>query len=187
MTNSSRVLFDWTALRVAVSFVSRSRVTSLVLVGSLGIALTGCAAITTSPSWVGGGMAVTGPIRIAEQEAELELETRRMQPDEIAARHVLVMHKDSKSRPDEVTRTKEQALARARECLERIRGGADFTAMVEVYSDEPGASERGGDLGVFKRTTMVKSFSDAAFALKVGEVSEIVETTFGFHVIKRTR
>ncbi len=180
VTNSTRVLFDRTA---------SSLLTSCLLTVGVAVFAVGCAAITTSPAWVGGGMAVTGPLRIAEDEAayNLDLETRRMQPDEIAARHVLVMHKDSKARPEEVTRSKQEAMLRAKECLEKVRGGADFTAMVEVYSDEPGASERGGDLGVFKRATMVKSFSDAAFALKIGEVSEIVETTFGFHIIKRTR
>jgi len=58
--------------------------------------------------------------------------------------------------------------------------------MVKAYSDEPGAVERAGDLGVFDRSQMVKPFADMAFALKVGEVSEIVETVYGFHIIKRT-
>jgi parvulin-like peptidyl-prolyl isomerase len=58
--------------------------------------------------------------------------------------------------------------------------------MVKEYTDEPGGAERGGDLGVFDRGLMVKPFADAAFALKVGEVSEVVETKYGFHVIKRT-
>jgi parvulin-like peptidyl-prolyl isomerase len=115
-----------------------------------------------------------------------EMERQAREPDSIRARHVLVMHKESKAKPEDVTRTKEQALARAKQCLLELRGGADFGAMVSKYSDEPGASERGGDLGVFKRETMVKGFSDAAFELKVGEISEVVQTDYGYHVIKRT-
>ena len=74
----------------------------------------------------------------------------------------------------------------AQEALLKIRGGAAFEEVVKAYTDEPGGAERTGDLGVFDRTTMVKPFTDAAFALKIGEVSEIVETKFGFHIIKRT-
>ncbi len=61
-----------------------------------------------------------------------------------------------------------------------------FEEVVKQYTDEPGGAERGGDLGIFQRATMVKQFADAAFALKVGEVGEVVETKYGFHVIKRT-
>jgi len=85
-----------------------------------------------------------------------------------------------------VTRTREEARKRAQECLVQIRSGADFDDMVARCSDEPGAAERGGDLGVFERTSMVKGFSDVAFALKIGEVSELVETPYGFHIVKRT-
>ena len=58
--------------------------------------------------------------------------------------------------------------------------------MVKQYTDEPGGAERSGDLGTFERGTMVKPFADAAFGLKVGEVSEVVETKYGFHIIRRT-
>ncbi len=148
-----------------------------------------CAAITTSPSWVGGGMANTGPLfppaEMEPEEAQPTLGSER--PDEIGARHVLVMHVDSQAKPEEVTRSREEALARVKECLHKLRSGADFTEMVIAYSDEPGAAERAGDLGVFRQEVMVKAFADAAFTLKVGEISEIVETDYGFHIIKRTR
>ncbi|MEM9877582.1 MAG: peptidylprolyl isomerase [Myxococcota bacterium] len=113
--------------------------------------------------------------------------SRAGQPAEIGARHILVMHEESQSRPEGVERSRAEARVRATECLVKLRGGADFTEMVEAYSDEPGAAERGGDLGMFSRDVMVKPFADAAFGLKVGEVSELVETVFGFHLIKRTR
>jgi peptidyl-prolyl cis-trans isomerase NIMA-interacting 1 len=58
--------------------------------------------------------------------------------------------------------------------------------VVAEYSDEPGAAQRGGDLGKFGKKQMVRKFSEAAFKLEIGEVSEVVESEFGFHVIKRT-
>jgi parvulin-like peptidyl-prolyl isomerase len=148
----------------------------------------GCGPLATSPAWVGGGLAVTQPIREAEEEARVDAEAEALakQPKEIGARHVLVMHAESQRKPEGVDRTRAEARKRAEECLLKLRSGADFGAMVKEYSDEPGAAERGGDLGVFERNSMVKGFADAAFSLRVGEVSEIVETPFGFHIIKRT-
>ncbi len=150
--------------------------------------LAGCTTLATSPSYVGGGMAISAPVREAEEDARIEAERSitAKQPTEIGAKHILVMHSASLRKPEGVTRSREEAQKRAKECLLKIRGGADFDAMVKECSDEPGATERNGDLGVFERSAMVKSFADAAFALKIGEVSEVVETTFGFHIIKRT-
>ena len=108
------------------------------------------------------------------------------QPLEISARHLLVSYKGGLRASPGVGRSKLEAKARAEEAQKRAAAGEDFVTLVKQYSDEPGAGERGGDLGKFERSSMVPAFANAAFALKVGEVSAVVETQFGFHVILRT-
>ena len=108
------------------------------------------------------------------------------QPTEISARHLLVSYKGGLRASPGIGRSKLEARARAEEAQKRAAAGEDFVALVKQYSDEPGAAERGGDLGKFDRSSMVPAFANAAFALKVGEISAVVETQFGYHVIKRT-
>jgi hypothetical protein len=108
--------------------------------------------------------------------------------DRIAARHILVMYQGSMRAPPNVTRTQAEARTRAEEVLRKAREpGADFARLAGEYSDEPRAGERGGDLGEFGRGQMVGPFETAAFALQPGQVSDIVETPFGYHVILRYR
>ena len=107
-------------------------------------------------------------------------------PAEISASHLLVQYAGSQSAKPAIVRNKEQARVRAEEALKRARAGEDFAALVKEYSDEPGAAERAGALGRFPHHAMVKPFADAAFHLKVGEISNVVESPFGFHVILRT-
>lgn len=112
----------------------------------------------------------------------------QLPPDTFGAKHVLVMHKDSRRVPPGITRTKEEALARAKEALAKAKApGAKFEDVVASYSDEPNAAARGGNLGNFRKGAMVKEFQDGLEATKVGEISDIVETPFGYHVILRTR
>jgi NIMA-interacting peptidyl-prolyl cis-trans isomerase 1 len=107
--------------------------------------------------------------------------------DAIIAQHVLVIYKGAKRAPNGVTRSKADAKARAHEALAKIRSGTSFEDAVKAYSDDAGSVDRMGSLGKFRRDAMDPAFAAAAFALKVGEVSDVVETPFGFHIIKRTQ
>ncbi len=75
---------------------------------------------------------------------------------------------------------------RAEKARDQLATGASFDDVVSEYSDEPGAATRGGTLGAVKREELAPPFADAAFRLEVDQVSHVVETKFGFHVIMRT-
>ncbi|WP_438028341.1 peptidylprolyl isomerase [Sorangium sp. So ce233] len=104
------------------------------------------------------------------------------------AKHLLVMYKGSRRAPPTVERTKEEAQARATEAMKKAKADpSKFADIVKEYSDEPGADKRGGDLGKFPKGAMVPEFQAGLEKIKVGEVSDLVETPFGFHVILRTQ
>ena len=105
-------------------------------------------------------------------------------PEEIAASHILIAYEGAER--SEAGRTKEEAKKLAGEVHEKaLAEGADFAALAREYSDGP-SKDKGGDLGTFKKGVMAPAFEEAAFKLEVGEISELVETPFGFHIIKRT-
>ncbi len=106
------------------------------------------------------------------------LDTR--EDKEIAANHILVCFKGA-TRCDKNT-SKEDARALA-EDIKKKATPQNFVELAKQYSTEPGASQRGGDLGWFGKGAMVKSFEDTVFPLKKGDISPIVETEFGFHII----
>jgi len=80
--------------------------------------------------------------------------------------------------------TKQQAKAKADALLKDLKAGKDFAAAAKENSQDPGSAPNGGDLGYFEKGQMVPPFEQAAFALKAGEMSEVVETQFGYHIIK---
>ena len=106
----------------------------------------------------------------------------------ITAQHVLISYKGAKGAPLAVTRTKDQAHARAVEALKKAKDPAmDFQDVVNIYSDDLGSKERLGSVGKIKRENVFKEFADAAWQLDVDEISEVVESPAGFHIIKRNQ
>lgn len=103
-----------------------------------------------------------------------------MQPEAVRASHILV-----KVEPGADAATKQAARAKADDVLKQVKAGGDFAALAQQHSQD-GSAAGGGDLGFFPRGQMTKAFEDAAFGMKAGQVSEIVETEFGFHIIKVT-
>ncbi|MEC8013176.1 MAG: peptidylprolyl isomerase [Verrucomicrobiota bacterium] len=107
-------------------------------------------------------------------------------PEEISASHILISYKGASRADAKITRSKEEAKTEAERIHKLVTSeGNDFAETAKKHSDGP-SSTKGGDLGKFKFEVMAKPFSEAAFSLDVGSVSEVVETDFGFHVIKRT-
>ena len=109
--------------------------------------------------------------------------------ESVTARHILIRMKGSPVALKEGQKdlTDEEALAKAKDLRAKIVAGGDFAALAKAESDDVGSGANGGSLGEFTRGRMVPPFDEAAFTLKVNEVSEPVKTQLGYHVIQVTK
>lgn len=98
---------------------------------------------------------------------------------QVRARHILIKVEEN---ADEKTIEEKRKLAES--IRQRVLNGEDFARLAKEYSEDEGSKENGGDLGFFGRGQMVKEFEDAAFSLKPGEISEVIKTKYGFHIIQ---
>ncbi|MBI4763918.1 MAG: peptidylprolyl isomerase [Deltaproteobacteria bacterium] len=100
-------------------------------------------------------------------------------PEMIRVKHILI--KTESTAPEE---EKKKAKAKAEETLKKLKDGGDFSKLATEVSEDPGTKDKGGDLDFFPKGTMIPAFEEVAFALKPGEISGLVETEYGYHVIK---
>lgn len=103
--------------------------------------------------------------------------------DQIRASHILIMHEDAEAGSS--PRPRADALKEINDIKRRLAAGEDFADLAAETSDCPSGQD-GGDLGSFRKGAMVPAFEQAAFALDVNELSDVVETEFGYHLIVRT-
>jgi peptidyl-prolyl cis-trans isomerase C len=127
-------------------------------------------------------------VKVTDEEVQAsydeDVDARYKKPAEVRASHILIDTRQAKNEEE-----RQAALAKAKEVLAEVKKeDADFAALAKEHSACP-SSARGGDLGFFPRHgrgAMVEPFGAAAFDLKVGEISDVVETQFGYHIIKVT-
>ena len=106
--------------------------------------------------------------------------------EEVSASHILITYEGAEKASEETTRTKDEAEEEANKLLSEVKESPEtFADMAKENSNGPSASE-GGDLGTFGKGQMATAFEAAAYELNKDEISEVVETEFGFHIIKRT-
>jgi parvulin-like peptidyl-prolyl isomerase len=126
---------------------------------------------------------ITPATTVSEQESTDFYENNPaffFSPEQVRASHILILVS-----PDAGEEEKSEARSRITEIRKRIVAGEDFAELAGQFSED-NSSMNGGDLGFFQREQMVKPFADAAFSLGIGELSEVVTTQYGFHLIRVT-
>jgi peptidyl-prolyl cis-trans isomerase C len=124
-------------------------------------------------------------VQISEADLKKEYEANKAEYEQVRAKHILVAFQGSPAaQSGKPELTEEQAKAKAEALRKQILGGASFEEIAQKESDDVGSGARGGELGEFSRGQMVPEFEKAAFEAKVGEVTPVVRTQFGYHIIK---
>lgn len=124
-------------------------------------------------------------IKISDDDLKKTYDANKNQYEQVKARHILVAFKGSPAaQAGKPELTEEQAKAKAEDLRKQITGGAKFEELAQKESDDVGSGAQGGDLGEFSRGQMVPEFEKAAFEAKVGDVTPVVRTQFGYHIIK---
>jgi peptidyl-prolyl cis-trans isomerase C len=124
---------------------------------------------------------ILAKIEIPEDDVKTHYESNKESyntPEQVSASHILIKLEHGASQEQ-----KDDAMVKIKKVKERLNAGDDFATVAKEMSEGPSAAN-GGDLGSFGKGAMVKPFQDAAFALNIDEVSDIVETQFGYHIIK---
>ena len=117
-----------------------------------------------------------GELELREDDIRIRMATLN-ESERVRASHILI---STENREDT------EARETASEILSQVREGTDFAELAKKHSDDPGSGTRGGDLGFFQRGQMVPEFERTAFSLEPDEISDLVKTQFGYHIIKVT-
>lgn len=125
-------------------------------------------------------------LKLDEADERAFYDAHKQEYEQVRARHILIRAAGSPSpvEPGKKELSDAEASAKAQEVRKKLAAGGDFAALAAQESDDSGSKDKGGDLNFFKHGQMVPAFDQAAFSLKVGEISEPVKTQFGYHIIK---
>lgn len=124
-------------------------------------------------------------ITVSDDDAKKQYEANKKDYEQVTARHILIAFKGSPAaQKGKKELTEAEAKAKAEEIRAKLVAGANFEETAKKESDDVGSGARGGELGAFSHGQMVPEFEAAAFAAKVGEITPVVRTQYGYHIIR---
>ena len=129
---------------------------------------------------------ITKDVKVSDDEVkkyyEENIDTLFTEPEQIKISYILVKYGDN----DPAKKTKEEALEKIKMIQEKLSEGESFENLAGKYSEDENTNTKGGDLGYFSKGELIQEFESVAFSLNLGEVSSVIETDYGFHLIKLT-